>query len=264
MILKKLLLLIYLLLIVFVLLFASPEDFTQRATCECYYKFENGGDLGEDNQNQIDLTNNNAVAQNADIPSGTFASPSAIKSADFERDTSMSLSASHADSTEVDDLTAITVVFWVKLEAGTSAEQWLFSKCTATNNGWFVALDNSGDKLYLGFGDGFKSLDAVWADATWYFVAFTYDGNNVKAWRGAEEAQVTQLGGDQAHVGKTAATTDLFYIGKRYTGEAFYTDGKLCEVMVFSEALTLNDLEDIQQYGMEGGVTFIPKVIIIR
>ena len=112
------------------------EDYTQRATCECYYKFENSGDLGEDNQNQIDLTNNNTVTQSATIPSGTYASPSATKSADFESGSSQYLSAAHNDSTEVDDLTAMTVVCWVRAESLGGANFAVIKAHGWGNAGW--------------------------------------------------------------------------------------------------------------------------------
>lgn len=230
------------------------EDFTSRATCESFYDFENNGDLGEDDQGQIAMTNS-GVTQSADVPSGTYAGPSSGKSGDFEQGDPDVMTATHAISSEVDDLTAITAFAWIKLE-GTPGEEWIFSKTASTGwDGWFVAL-NTGGNAYFAFGNGnFVNLSGLtWNTATWYFIAFTYDGSNMRFYRGTEGALAAQLGSDSAAAGRTASTADEFAIGKRWDDQKYF-DGLITEAAVFSEALSLKELQSIQEYGIEGNST---------
>ena len=246
--LKKFLFLTYLFLAVFVMLFALGEDYTARGTCECYYKFENGGDLGEDNQNQIDLTNS-GVTQSATIPVGTFVSPNITKSGDWELGDPDYMTASHAVAAEIDDLTAITIVCWVRPESlvassfvATMAHEW--------GSGWrFRWFPEGGGGFHHVFdGVDAEDLPVTMNTGTWYFMVGTYDGTDAYLYQGTEEGQVAELD-STGGIGNTATTTGGFYVGSRW-GPADYWDGLICELAVFSEALTLSDLEDIQRYGM--------------
>ena len=238
------------------------EDFTARATCECYYQFENSDDLGLDKQGQIALTNNNTVTQSATLPSGTYASPSAANSADFEVGSTQSLSANHDDSAEIDNLTAYTALAWLKPESVPSQLN-IYSKATGFTDGFISFIAGSGVtyRFYFAgtnYAEGITTLLA----GTWYFFATSYSqaDDEQRVYRGLEETQVVQDGAGQSLTDATASTTGGFKIG----GYAWQTgtewDGLICEFAVFSEELTLAEIQEVQEDGIEGTVTTVPQV----
>lgn len=233
------------------------EDFTQRATCEAYYKFENAGDLGEDNQNQIDLTNANAATQSADIPSGTYASPSATKSVDLEQTSSQHLYAVHNDSTEIDDLTALTFLCWLKLE---SKQAWArLAEKGYSDGGWFLMFLSGGDDLRADFGNAsYCDWTNAFSLATWMFIAITYSqtSDKFRLYYGEEETQVS-MKTENSEVNKSAATAERFTLGANAAGDN-EIDGLFCEYTVFSEELSLAELQEVQVDGMEGSVAVAP------
>lgn len=233
------------------------EDFTQRATCECYYKFENAGDLGEDNQNQIDLTNNNNVTQSADIPSGTYASPSATKSANFEAGSSQSLSAAHNDAQEIDNISALTVVGQFKLESdpGTDFTAWSFAYPGLTGKeGHRGRIKTGTNELDFGFDGVYKAESKTWSTATWYFLAWAYDDttDEMNVYAGAEETELAELGSGTAAADLTAGCELDFYLARKADSADRFYDGLMCELAFFTEKLTLTEIREIQADGMEG------------
>jgi hypothetical protein len=209
--------------------------------------------LGEDYQGNIALTNNNAVAQSATIPSGTYAAPTATKSADFEADSGQYLTATHAISSEIDDLTALTGCCWINTES--SAQLVIWEKGADFGNGHHLFLYDNLTALRGRFGTIWAAkYGGTFSLATWYFVALTYSqATDVITWyRGTEAAQVTAYSTTTAAVDQTASTAAGFAIGGRSNTSASSFDGLICEFAIFSEALSLAELQDLQQYGMDG------------
>lgn len=231
------------------------EDFTGRATLQCYYKFENSGDLGLDTQGNIALTNNNSVAQSSTLPSGTYAAPTAANSADFELDSTMSLSANHDDSSEIDNLTAMTTVFWIKPESVPSQTVYV-SKASGFSDGFIFFTVSSGATSRDYFA-GSNYVETGWSDissGTWFFVAISYSQANdeQRVYQGTEEVQVSLQGTPATLTDETGDTTGGFKIGGfAWQGGSEY-DGLMCEVAILSEELSLSELQDIQEFGMDG------------
>jgi len=231
------------------------EDFTQRASLQCYYKFENASDLGEDYKGNIALTNTNAVTQSATIPSGTYAAPTATKSADFEADSAQYLTAIHDDAQEIDNLTALTMLMWYRPESVPTDGPILIDMAdNGCTGGWRWYTTSTGTAVTPCFGgtSSGSGNQGMFSAGVWSFIAMTYgqDTDQIRTFKGTEEVQVVQKQAVAA-VDKTAATTMGFFVG-RYHGGSLYADGLMCELAVFSERLELADLQDIQQYGMDG------------
>jgi hypothetical protein len=234
------------------------EDFTQRATCECYYKFENASDLGEDNQGQIALTNNNGVSQSSTIPSGTYANPSATKSADFDKASIQYFSASHNDAQEIDNLTAFTALMWIKNDTNNS-HHMLWNMSNYGGDGHECLLNYVG-KTQFKFAGTLDEEAFSWTTGVWYFLAFTYSQTSdaMRTYRGNEETQVVQIGSDTEAINKTGGTAKSFTIGRHNLSADYYHDGLICEIAFFSEELSLAELQEIQADGVEGGVAGQP------
>ena len=232
---------------------AAGEDFTLRASLQCYYKFENGADLGEDYKGNIALTNVNGVTQSATIPSGTYAGPTAIKSADFERASSQYLSATHDASILIDDITALTVVAWF------NPESWAASSCIYLKSGFLsdghgIYIVSTGTNPRGLFSGNDASRTQTFSAGTWYFICFTYSQTSdlMKVYTGTESVQVTELGTSTSLIDATASTTYGFRIGCASWAVAYLFDGLICEPAWFTEELSLAELQELQQYGMDG------------
>src|SRR3990172_5256187 len=231
----------------------SPgENFLLRASLQCYYKFENGADLGEDYKGNIALTNVNAVTQSATIPSGTYAAPTATKSASFASASSQRLTATHAVSLELDDLTELTGLAWIR--ATTLGQRLIWEKGEYLADGHNL-FTNSDSHLRGRFSNvGIDPYGGALSTSTWYFVAITYSqtADAIQLYRGTESVQIAAYGSSAAAVDKTASTAGGFAIGSTAAAGGSYWDGLICELAIFSELLTLAKLQEVQQYGMDG------------
>ena len=254
---------------------SSAVDFTADASLVAYYKFENGADLGLDTKGNVNLTNTNGVTQSATIPSGTYATPFATKSASFLGTSVQSLNATHNNSTALDNLTEFTVVMWINHSGTWGTSEDLADKSDSGTDGFRIKIDNTGTKSAFRFGNATENLNTLTlTSGTWYFFGYTYDQTSDldKTYYGTEGVQAALQGTGTANVDATGATAQPFYMGLKNGGTFPYT-GLMCEVAFFSRVLSLAEIRSIQQYGMDGiasvpniykktGVTTEPKEVI--
>jgi hypothetical protein len=177
------------------------------------------------------------------------------------------------DAADLDGLSAITVITWLKLDSYVSGNNRLAAKqasgtfggfnfsMNATPNDGPVGPDNFRLGMFVGnnvssgatdFGAAFSNADAD-AASKWTFLAVTYDGtqaaNNTKFYMGGANSAVAQLGTDQTLVQVTIdGGTARFGVGFTDAAPTANTSaiGLQDDVRIYGRALTASELEGVR------------------
>jgi len=133
--------------------------------------------------------------------------------------------------------TAITIMGWVKV---TTLANWraIAAHDKDLDGGWNMNID-SGGNLNLTILDGVSYITASKsgiAAGTWYHVAVTYDGANLKAFVDGV------VGSSQALAGKTLDSVGDLYIGADNT-PGNYMLGQIDELLMFNVALSETEIQ---------------------
>ncbi len=176
---------------------------------------------------------------------------------------------SGGDADKLDGLSNLTVTCWVNFQGTPAVSDRLVSKLysdgtRATGFDLRVVTPPSGALAATNFGLGFAQINAqlisglptVNASAAfsagnaWTFLAVTYDGANVRFWRGATQTAVTQAGGalaKPATFGTPADTAADFRIGSTAATSSDRTPpGWFDDLRIYDAALSSDELEAVR------------------
>jgi hypothetical protein len=233
-----------------------------------WYNFNeaSGNALDTGDAPQTDAQLLGGATRSSDTPSGSGSSLDLRTEAPYAH-------ALSTDAADLDGLSAITVITWLKLDSYPSGNNRLAAKqasgtfggfnfsMNATPNDGPVGPDNFRLAMFVGnnvssgptdFGAAFSSADAD-AASKWAFLAVTYDGtqaaNNTKFYMGGTNSAVAQLGADQTLVQLTIdGGAALFGVGYTDAAPTANTSaiGLQDDVRVYGRALTPAELEDVR------------------
>jgi len=145
------------------------------------------------------------------------------------------------DTSALDILAApFTFSYWINVKGGAGTHRTLFSRST---NGIEIEIGTA-NKLQInkqgvatmGVADTALSLD------TWYHVALTYDGNDVRFYLDGE------TDGSSADVGRTFSNTAKAEIG-RNTGASNYFNGTMDDIQIYNRTLTGTEARRLYELG---------------
>lgn len=112
-------------------------------------------------------------------------------------------------------------------------------------NGYQVALVN-GVFSYNG-GDGEKDFGTYNSTTVWYMLTVTHTGGTNGTLKGYVNGSLVNTFTDTY----TSVTTQNFYIGKNFAGDAYSHNGYVDEVGVWSSVLTLSEIQSIYNSGYD-------------
>lgn len=212
-----------------------------------YWKME------EASGNRADAHGSNTLTDNNTVTSGTGKIDTA---ADFERTNSERLTIADASQTGLDFTGDFSASVWVNLEAaldGTLIEYNLISKYRPTGNQRSYSFNytwNGGTpRLQFvsstnGAGASVGSANVTLSAATWYHLVFIYTAS-----AGSVEFFVdgSSIGSDTALGTSIFNGTADFEIGAQ--NAAFFVDGLIDEVAVWSRVITSDEVAEIYNSG---------------
>jgi len=209
---------------------------------------EVSGNRADSSGNGNTLTDTNTVASSTTHQEGA-------RSADFEADASESLQITDAAQVGLDITGNITVLAWILLES--RGHMQIAGKWTATGNlrNYMLSLYDNSDTTYRLSGqlspDGTASTRALGATnlttGSWWHCAMVYDGSNITVYvNGVQDTN--GINNPIAFTGALADTASPFTLGTH--GGAYFFDGLMDEVAVFSRALSAAEILNAYTYGI--------------
>ena len=146
---------------------------------------------------------------------------------------------------------AFSASFWTKLDTLPSASSPAFvsNNSNTGNVGFEVGINYITDKVHFYFGAGsviVNSNSALVAN-TWYHIACTYDGTNLKMYIDGNLQT-------QTSTGTLSAATNNLHIGKA-AAFARYIDGKIDEVRIYDKALSSSEVTTLYTETASSNIT---------
>lgn len=198
----------------------------------CWPLQGDGDDVGK---NDLDLTNVNSVAFDGD---GVYGS----EAPDFVAASSRYLE--HADDSLFDTGESMTISCWVYREVDSAENEGIVGKWDSNNNGkksYLLYVSDTNNQIYFRVytsSDGFISGPVISLN-TWYHIAATYDGSNMRIYvNGVETSSGAQTGSVQG-------TSTKFSIGGFFNNASPYRyfDGKIQNVVLAKSVYTQREIE---------------------
>ena len=145
---------------------------------------------------------------------------------------------------------AFTVVYWYRRHHEKTST--VFDIGDATN----ARINMRGSNLYVSDRNGGGKIDlGAIAANRWYHLAFRWDGQEISAVLDGEEfaTRTTTLESLNSRT-LVGATARIGAQAKEYERHNRMYDGDLDEFLMFTRALTLEEIETLYQYGLAGGI----------
>lgn len=213
---------------------------------------ETGGDRADYTGNN-ELDDINTVGSSTDSQQGS-------RSADFERSRSEYLQISDANQTGLDFTGDFTLLAWIKPESVGSSRAVMGKYSTSGNQRSYILWHSSDNIMRLNVSSNGTSFNAaVGATAlsagTWYFVAGTYDGANLRVFL---DGSVDSSGNNpKAYSAGINDGTANFRLGRHGDGSWQY-DGLMDMAAVFDRNLTIAEVAWVYNNGIpeppDGGI----------
>jgi len=208
--------------------------------------------LMEDSGNETDRGGN--TSNTLTETSGTIPQDADAKFGDYSRDFEASETEylAHADSLETDIFGAdatFTIVAWVKLEAGSSSDQYIVTKLDLSGQAQYgIYIDGNeipvlrlSNSVSDGDDEKINSDQGALDTGTWYHIAGVYDDTDKIIYRNGVATSASKTDG-------IFDGNQEFKIGSR--DGARYWDGLIDEVAVFDRALSSGEITDIMNNGL--------------
>ncbi len=200
-----------------------------------YFNFDEGA--GSTVRDLSGKGNDGAINGASWVKDGKIGSALSFESGDY-------VEVPHSASLSITD--AITIMAWTYMATGSSGEMAIVSKGTwAANDLPYELTETPGGVIYWQFyndaGRDTCSPNSPPVDE-WHHIAGTYDGQIFKAYIDGEFGEEWQYAGTMPE--NTASVT----IGKRSKAADCYFTGMIDEVIIFSRALSVEEVQE----SMEG------------
>jgi len=234
-------------------LFGGGKPMEDANCIAAYFMNESlvGGDEADQSGNNENLTETSGdIPTSADVPSGYSGT-----SRDFENGETEWLEANDGGSTDISGADQeLTICYWVKLEDSfTSATRRIITKWNGSwsysSHMWWGSGSTATGRMSLNSGGGEGHENVSTGDSltpgTWYHCAYVYDDVNMKSYlNGVYKNSTAHADGFDAH-------NDDFRIGAEADDDNPH-DGLLDEVILFSRALSLAEINYIKDNGISG------------
>jgi len=180
-------------------------------------------------------------------------------SVDYDDDSNDSITASDSASLDIDG-EGFSFVVWIRpnFTQATDESFHIFDKTNNNASGYRMFFVNAVDdwRFRLFTSAGAVNVDTEglsWSADTWYHVAVTYDGANMKIyWDGGLENSSGQTG-------NITTNDSVLYIGIQDDASDSF-EGNMDEYAIFDTGLDLTDINDIMDNGLIGGLTYAPTI----
>ena len=222
----------------------AVDVFDDNANLVSLWKLEEASGTRYDSVGSNDLADNNTVGQSADQKEGTY-------SADFEAGNSEYLSI--ADNASLSITGSISIVCWVKAET-LPGNMDLVNKYNSSGNqrSYYAWIRDDSSTFYprLNVSSNGTAYTGAQGDtglstATWYHLAFVYDGTDLRVYLDGV-LDMTPVAYSSGIYDGTAALN----LGRYPDGSEYY-DGLLDEVAIFNDALSAGEVLGIFQSGIQ-------------
>lgn len=229
---------------------SGATDYTQLASCRGAW-FMNGGTAGETDQSSYgaNLTENGTIGTTTSVPTSYSGDART-----FPGSTSDTLSQADGGSTDISGADqAITFCLWFNTSSFGSERTLAAKGRISDTEGWRLFLEETTQTLELTMSsDGTTTVKAAGATTlstdTWYHGCFVYDDTDVRIYL---NGSVDTNGGENPLTYSSGINdnTEPFYIGR---SASQYFSGSVDEVIIFNEALTSTQIEEIYTSGIDG------------
>lgn len=223
--------------------------FSGDSNCKALWRFENGA-LTTDSQGTNTLTaTGSPTSDTGDYKEGTGCVDYELSTPDYHSITDANLDAGFP--LKSGDLNKkISLCMWFKRESSASTSELAAKYNDSNMDGFFLGL-SAVQEIILGIGYGtnveYVVTTARISNASWYHVGITIDDSDrsylIRAW---------DDGGSSILENKSGNFTNNITIGNsafviaNYEGGTNYYDGKVDEVVVFDDILTVSEIDAIR------------------
>lgn len=228
------------------------NDFSGDVDCVAVWNFESGA-LGTDSKGNNDMTNH-GVTDGATCKQGSCSGDFETSESDYMECTDANLDAGFPFKNG-DTNKKISVCFWFKMEAASSASKVIFAKYASTGDkrSYLIGLTIS-EEIYfnIGYNNGasFETIThgSVLVAGRWYHIGATFQDSDksyfLKIWDDFNSCQLgTNL--DSNSTNNINVEDAYLYFGI-FLGWASYLDGLVDELVVFKDILLEAEIDAVR------------------
>jgi hypothetical protein len=237
------------------------NDFSGDSNCVALFKFDNNAN---DSKGGNDLTAVNSPSyDSSDKKEGTHCIDLEKASTQYGTIADGDLDAGFPGKSGTSEQ-SFSICLWVKAESLAASAGLIDKYLTGSNERTFQLILNSSCKPFfaIGYNGGASSSSIVFGTALstsiWYHIGVVYDASDnsmkIRVWDDNAGALLDSNAAGTAD-GDMSPDSAPFEIGRAYGLDSYAFDGKIDEVVVFKDALTDSEIDQIRAGSYGAGVT---------
>jgi len=230
----------------------TPIDYCTDANAQGCWGMEDSGTESDLTSNSEDLTETSGtIPQSVDRKFGAY-------SRDFESGDTEYLTVADGGSTDISGADQdISICYWFKRESDSGSAEVIIGK-RDDNEGQYVTGVSTGDVIFAFlYNDGTSAGQASGASAigtgTWYHYCMVYNDTDIRLYL---DGSLDSNGADnpKAHTSGIYDGSAAFAIGTWFISGSptQYWDGMVDDVIILDRALSVAEVSNIYNYGMQG------------